>query len=253
MEINLRELVDMISATGEDLGAQFRASRYAPAIVVTGSGSPAMDEIHPRAAKYRAETLKDLVAHLHSAQMLANRLGIELDGLQQIKEGQVPARTATLAQPGTRAGSKPRRRPDNARQPKPRDEYYMFLDECGNHNRSGVSPAFPRFCLRGAIVAKRDDDALDAAWKAWKSAELGSPDVIVHEPDVRTRNSTFRGSSREHADTIAKSLELFLSGIEVHYIAAVVDFREFEALYPESMVDDFLPRSCYLMTIDFVM
>jgi hypothetical protein len=94
---------------------------------------------------------------------------------------------------------------------------------------------------------------MDHIWKAWKQDNLGDSNIIVHEPDVRHRSSGFRGTSREHAASIVERLDDVLAELDFRIIATVVDLREFEVQYPEAMVDDFLPVSCYLMSIDFVL
>ncbi len=46
---------------------------------------------------------------------------------------------------------------------------------------------------------------------------------------------------------------MILGELDFTCIATVVDMREFVANHPAGLVDEFLPESCYLMCIDFIM
>lgn len=209
-------------------------------------------DVHPRAARYRLERCRDLLSHLRLARMSMLSLGEDPSSLDDL----ISVSSIELSRLTTRAGERiePRKR---AKQPLSgviaREEFFLFLDECGSHVSSPGNSAFPIFCLCGIVVSKDIYQDLDRRWKAWKAEYLGDPNVVVHEPDIRSKRGKFRGSSKDHAAEIEKSLNQFLDEINLQCIASVVDFRCFEQLYPNSVVDDFLPRSCYLMSIDFVL
>ena len=208
--------------------------------------------LHPRAAKYRAERYRDVLSHLHLATNALRLLRQETASLEDLVKRYRIELERLLGQAGQRI--EPRKRPririDDSR---PREEYFLFLDECGSHTATTRSTNFPVFCLCGVVIPGRSYEQVDLAWKTWKQGALGGKSVIVHEPDVRHRNRGFRGNSREHADELIADLDGFLAGLDCRVIAAAVDFREFEVQYPEAIVDNFLPGSCSFMSIDFVL
>src|SRR6478735_2850769 len=133
-----------------------------------------------------------------------------------------------------------------------RKEYFLFLDECGSHVPSAAETAFPVFALCGVIIERKAYENVDHQWKEWKKAFLGS-DALIHEPNARLRTSMFRGSSYENAMEIQHTLDNTLTQLDFTCVASVVDLRRFKEEYPDSFVDEFLPRSCYLISIDFVL
>lgn len=209
-------------------------------------------EVHPRVARYRAQRYRDLLCHLNLAKSAAAQLGIDVDGLEQM----INAHLSEWDRVTSRAGERiePRKRPKRPTlSHEAPEEFYLFLDECGSHVPGTKDGAFPVFALCGVVVPARDYEAFDLRWKTWKLDNLGSQDALVHEPDVRKRTSMFRGTSRENAEEIQASLENILSDLEFTCIASVVDLRAFAERHPNQIVDDFLPASCYLMSIDFVL
>lgn len=209
-------------------------------------------DLHPRAARYRAERLRNALSQLYLARKALSQLQIEYPQLDEILTEQYGDWMKLEMKSGERI--EPRHR---AKQPTsaivPRPDHFLFLDECGSHVTGVRDSKFPTFCLSGIIVARDGYEALDVRWKAWKTEFLGSPNVVVHEPDVRHSRSKFRGSSIEHRQEIEAALNALLQELDFTCIAAAVDLEAFEALYPDSVVDDFLPASCYLMSIDFVL
>lgn len=87
-------------------------------------------------------------------------------------------------------------------------KYYLFIDECGDHNLAKFDPGFPVFTLCGILVSKQNLNALNKAFEELKKKIFGNKDVVIHSVDIRK----WRGPFSILAD---KSLrEEFFEGIE---------------------------------------
>lgn len=203
-------------------------------------------------ARYRAQRFRDLLCHLHLAKSAAAHLEIDVSRLDEMIVGYLGDLDRVTSKAGERIEPRQKAKRPALTTDAP-EEYYLFLDECGSHVPGTKDGAFPVFALSGVVVPAKQYEAFDLRWKTWKLDVLGSQDVLVHEPDVRKRSSTFRGTSREHGEEIQHSLNQMLSELEFSCIASVVDLGAFAERHPDQIVDDFLPASCYLMSIDFVL
>lgn len=207
----------------------------------------------PRAAKYLIERVKDLLSHLRISQTFLLELDLDNNPVDEsvamAKAYQHKLQAVAAQRIDTRGRFKKQIRPEG-QQP---DRYFLFLDECGSHVTSHIDDKFPFFCVAGVIVKESEYEAFDVTWKAWKTKHLGSPTVVSHEPDLRSNSRKFRRSDPLEKKELKESLDQVLMDLDYHTIAAVVDLREFKRLHPESEVDEFLPRSCYLIAIDFIM
>lgn len=211
-------------------------------------------KIHPRAARLKLARAQDYLAHLE----FARRAKMRLDGdTSQLDDEIVRARNLVHKYGGWADARIDKRRRVPAMlqtsESPPRHEYLLFLDECGIHPLSPESDQFPLFCLCGIIVDAERYGTFDRVWKTWKAKWLGSPHVIVHEPDVRKRSHHFHitgDPAREQA--ILDSLAAQLADLDFWCIAAVIDKRRFAQHYITGHVDEFLPKSGYLMCVDFI-
>lgn len=219
-----------------------------------GEHEPLEDEPqHPRAARIKLSKVEMIQRHLEQAQSGLSYLGLGDAALHEAlsQTQQMRDRLAFIA----KERIEPRKRfpkvirPEGAHIP----EYYLCLDECGSHVKESTTSAFPVFCLSGVIIAKAQYETIDGRLKDWKTLHLGSPSVILHEPDIRTCSGPFYRSSNEAKLALWQNLESTLEDLEFTCISAVVDMREFARNHPQGKVDDFLPQSCYLMCIDFIM
>jgi hypothetical protein len=95
--------------------------------------------------------------------------------------------------------------------------------------------------------------AFDEAWRAWKQQWLGAPDARVHEPAVRTRSGLFFDRDVERSQARIDALEAQLASLPFVCIAAAIDKRRFADAFLTGHVDDFLPRSMYLVCVDFIL
>lgn len=91
---------------------------------------------------------------------------------------------------------------------KGKSKYYLFIDECGDHNLAKYDPGFPVFTLCGILVSRQNLRVLSKAFEDLKVDIFGSKEVVIHSVDIRK----WRGPFSVLADE--KLREKFFSGIE---------------------------------------
>jgi len=77
------------------------------------------------------------------------------------------------------------------------DTCCVYIDECGPHELRAPDP-YSVFVLSAVIIRDSEFGEVDRAWKDFKTRALGSPDVIVHEPEVRKADGPFDTPHREY-------------------------------------------------------
>ncbi len=209
--------------------------------------------VHPRLARRRIEHARDYLAHLE----LARQEKLKIDGNTKAIDAEIASTANLIKQLSGQAGQhiQSRKRVPMVRRTEhsaPRPEYLLFLDECGSHPINDRQTQFPVFCLCGVIVDADQYRCFDRKWKAWKASWLGSPHVRVHEPDVRKRSDCFHKVDPGEELALMNALSSELLSLDFTCVAAVIDKRRFAELHPTGVVDDFLPRSSYLMCLDFI-
>jgi hypothetical protein len=209
---------------------------------------------HPRVARVRLAAAKDYHAHLCFARRARLQLGEDVSDLDDLltKARGLIDRFSALAE-GHIEG---RRRPPKQRQwtdkSAPRRQFFLCIDECGSHHINPMGDRFPAFALSGVFIDYDKYRAVDRTWKTWKSSWLGSPGIVVHEPEVRRRTAHFYRPDPNDEQALLESLEGQLGQLEYGLISAVINKNELHAAYGDEAVDDFLPVSQYLMALDFV-
>lgn len=78
-----------------------------------------------------------------------------------------------------------------------KSKYYLFIDECGDHNLDKYDPGFPVFTLCGILVSRQNLNALSKAFEDLKKDIFGSVDVIIHSVDIRKWRGVFSVLSDE--------------------------------------------------------
>lgn len=87
-------------------------------------------------------------------------------------------------------------------------KYYLFIDECGDHQLKKYDPTFPVFTLCGILVSRENLKSLNNAFANLKMEIFGNTDVIIHSVEVRKWRKDFYVLQDE-------SLRIkFFSGIE---------------------------------------
>lgn len=70
-------------------------------------------------------------------------------------------------------------------------KYYLFIDECGDHNLANFDPGFPVFTLCGILVSAQKLKALNKAFEKLKIEIFSLDDVIIHSVDIRKWRGPF--------------------------------------------------------------
>lgn len=206
-----------------------------------------------RAARYTLERHRDYVRHLELARSAALQTGVDCADLNRLLDQSLilENRLKQLAEGPLNSRKKHKKKVRYEGAPIPR--YHLFLDECGTHAVRPPDPNFPAFALCGIVISDDDFHEIDVKWKNWKITTMGVDGSRIHEPDIRKYRNRFKRTTKIEREAIDESLAEILSVLNFHCIAAVVDLHEFGHQHPSGRVDDYLPQSCYLMAIDFVM
>ncbi|MDE6309494.1 MAG: DUF3800 domain-containing protein [Muribaculaceae bacterium] len=71
-------------------------------------------------------------------------------------------------------------------------KYYLYIDECGDHNLEHYDPKFPIFTLCGILVPEKKLNALNSAFNELKMHIFGNKEVVIHSVDLRKWKGDFR-------------------------------------------------------------
>ena len=72
-----------------------------------------------------------------------------------------------------------------------KSKYYLFIDECGDHNLVKYDPAFPVFTLCGILVSRDNLYSLNNDFKKLKLEIFGNTDIVIHSVDIRKWRGAF--------------------------------------------------------------
>ncbi|MDD6889052.1 MAG: DUF3800 domain-containing protein [Bacteroidales bacterium] len=70
-------------------------------------------------------------------------------------------------------------------------KYYLFIDECGDHNLVKYDPAFPVFTLCGILVSRHNLNSLNKDFEKLKLEIFGNTDIVIHSVDIRKWRDAF--------------------------------------------------------------
>jgi hypothetical protein len=71
-------------------------------------------------------------------------------------------------------------------------DYYLFLDESGDHGLKNIDNNFPVFVLCGIITSKNDYETLKLSFNQIKQKLWGDAKVIFHSRDIRKCEKEFK-------------------------------------------------------------
>ena len=74
---------------------------------------------------------------------------------------------------------------------KPTTKYYLFIDECGDHQLEKFNPSFPIFTLCGILVHQDKLEALEASVNSLKREFFNDETVIIHSRDIRKQEKAY--------------------------------------------------------------
>lgn len=75
------------------------------------------------------------------------------------------------------------------------NQYYLFVDESGDHNLSKVDPTYPIFSLGGLCISKSSYKSFNKVISDFKIKYYGSDDIILHSSELK-RPKDFRSDAR---------------------------------------------------------
>lgn len=69
--------------------------------------------------------------------------------------------------------------------------YYLYIDECGDHQLEKFNPNFPIFTLCGFLVPGHNIDSLEATVNRFKRKYFNDESVIIHSRDIRKQEKEY--------------------------------------------------------------
>ena len=70
-------------------------------------------------------------------------------------------------------------------------KYYLYIDECGDHELEKFNPNFPIFTLCGFLVPGDKLETLENAVKSFKRQFFNDESVIIHSRDIRKQEKEY--------------------------------------------------------------
>ncbi len=71
-------------------------------------------------------------------------------------------------------------------------KYYLYIDECGDHNLEKYDHNFPIFTLCGILVPEKNLNALNSAFERLKIKVFGTKEVVIHSVALRKWRDEFK-------------------------------------------------------------
>lgn len=99
-------------------------------------------------------------------------------------------------------------------------KYYLYIDECGDHNLEKYNPIFPVFTLCGILISEENRNLMNKAFNKLKLEIFGKTDVIIHSSDLRRWKGDFEVLKDE--DLRKKFLEGITSILSKHDFYVIV-------------------------------
>lgn len=140
----------------------------------------------------------------------------------------------------------PRKRPTKALSGK---TCRVFIDECGAFQLTSPD-AYPVFVVSAVIVEEENWATVDALWKRFKAQALGSPNVVIHEPDIRRRRWPFAEPERTAR---LEAMRQAIEPLDFKAIGIVVNRPNYVKDHGLGPLDASLPAHTYWMALDFLM
>lgn len=72
-----------------------------------------------------------------------------------------------------------------------KSKYYLYIDECGDHQLEKFNPNFPIFTLCGFLVPGDKLNDLEESVKAFKREFFNDEGVIIHSRDIRKQEKAY--------------------------------------------------------------
>lgn len=105
-------------------------------------------------------------------------------------------------------------------------DYFVFVDESGDHGLTAVNRDFPLFALAFCVLPKAAYvDEVTPALRRLKLATFGHDLVVLHEHDIRKKEGTFAMMSREPREAFLDALSRVIEAAPFALVAVVIDKR----------------------------
>lgn len=70
-------------------------------------------------------------------------------------------------------------------------KYYLYIDECGDHQLEKFNPNFPIFTLCGFLVPGEKLELLEDAVNSLKREFFNDENIIIHSRDIRKQEKAY--------------------------------------------------------------
>lgn len=108
-----------------------------------------------------------------------------------------------------------------------KSKYFLFIDECGDHNLVKYDPGFPVFTLCGILVSSQNLNALNKKFEELKMEVFGNKDIVIHSVDIRKWRGPFSVLSNDHLrEKFFKGIEKILSQYNAYVIVCCTILKE---------------------------
>ncbi len=128
------------------------------------------------------------------------------------------------------------------------EEYFIFLDECGDHSLKSIDPNFPVFVLALIICTKQNyNKTICPAIRKFKIEHCGSVDLVLHSYDIRKHQKGF-SFLNDHVkkEGFMDQLSDLMKNLPYTLIAVAIDKKKHKARYS-------FPDNPYLISLKFAM
>jgi len=101
-----------------------------------------------------------------------------------------------------------------------KSKYYLYIDECGDHQLEKFNPNFPIFTLCGILVPGNKLETLENSVKRLKQEFFEDEGVILHSRDIRKQEKVY--SILQHSEIRQKFYDGINSILGQHEIYVIV-------------------------------
>lgn len=72
-----------------------------------------------------------------------------------------------------------------------KQKFYLYIDECGDHQLEKFNPNFPIFTVCGILVSGEKLEALESSVRSFKRKFFEDDSVIIHSRDIRKQEKAY--------------------------------------------------------------
>lgn len=125
--------------------------------------------------------------------------------------------------------------------------YYLFLDESGDHGLKNIDPNFPVFVLCGIVISEPDYNSLIERFRTVKQKFWGEKKVIFHSRDIRKCQKEFQNLfDLEIKRDFYEQLNSAIENTNYSVISSVIDKTAFLKQYGK------LKNDVYEVALSFI-